>query len=806
MSKLTLIIAVRSADFSDYRTRISLRDNLDLSDVHTVVIDDGSPAGAASEISEFCVARGYEYIRLETGLEPFSLSRSRNAGIRAARTEWICFEDADLVYPSNHYQRLIEELEQLDDTPFNFLTIPVAYLAEAPSVQIVEAGSVDPFMAKLTSSILIESPSPTPTNVTIESYAPATSVIALRKSLAMLVGGFDEAFSGWGGEDRDFAFRLLHANSKLQKPALFSTTKSWNLNDTVVFEGWRSLYRMVGDYLAMKGMYSFHIYHPHLPWRTGAKTNIEFASEKAKRLVVLPPFSPMHDPSQPSDVVIGNNPHILNEQVLSTLVNPRVVSEKIEQAPEAFADTLLATNVRNVIFWNPYGSPWRKQLYDVLNERGITTIVGERGALPRALYFDKGGLSVESPTYAETNWPSWLDDGQTEEVKSYLESIRLGSASLEKQNDRIGAGLLRMKLGIPSDRKILFVALQLSDDTVTTYFSEPDRSYEMFLIEVRRLSLMLPPDWVMIIKNHPLALRKADITSAVTADDYHIYDLIEASNAICLFNSGVGLEALAFYKPVFAYGRAFYRIDGLNDRFESAAQVRDSLIDLPVIDPKKVHRFFHHLINTVYSFADWSGRLEKKSATSQVFKLESLFFTTLRIDSYPPQTFIKREFNLRRSVIFDRFRHHAVAAAKPSPTVVSKAAPKEPLVTDVLTTKPAQAAPAKEIVVDSDKIHMDGLSKYHAGNFVEAAELLEAAARMKSNHISPYRSAAEAYFKAGNKKKAIEMLDRASSLKPGSKTISKRKRQMLATGWKKMLMRQEPYVVPLTPPKKDERA
>lgn len=489
MSKLTLIIAVRCVDFSDYRLRLSLRDSLNLTAVETIVVDDGSPEPAASDIRSFCADRSYQYIRVGSELEPFSLSRSRNAGLKSATTEWVCFEDADLAYPTNHYQRLIDELELLDDTPFNFLTIPVAYLTQTPSLQILEAGTVDPYVAKLTSAILIESPSPHAGNLTIESYAPATSVIAVRKSLAMLVGGFDEAFSGWGGEDRDFAFRLLHANNELAKPPYFSATKSWNLNDTVIFEGWRALYRVVGDYLAMKGMYGYHIYHPHLPWRTGAKRNIEYAAEKAKVLADRQPFAPMHDPDQPSDVVIGNNPHILNYQVLSSLINPRVVSENLDQDPSAFADTLLATNVRNAIFWNPYGSPWRKRLYDILNERGITTIVGERGALPRALYFDRGGLSVESSTYEERNWPQTLSDIQTESVKSYLESIRLGSASLEKQSDRIGAGLLRMKLGIPADRKILFVALQLSDDTVTTYFSERDRSYDIFLVEIRRLSL-----------------------------------------------------------------------------------------------------------------------------------------------------------------------------------------------------------------------------------------------------------------------------------------------------------------------------
>jgi len=278
----------------------------------TTIVDDGSPQIPAQEIREFCAARNYQYLRLDSGHEPFSLSRARNAGLRAAKTEWVCLEDADLVYPQNHYQRLILELEQLDRTPFNFLTVPVAYLAETTSVEITEAGTVDPFLPRLTSAILLESPVPDTTNNILEHFAPATSVLALKKQTAMLVGGYDETFAGWGGEDRDFAFRLLRANDKLERPSVFGTSKPWNLNDTCVYEGWRSLYCLVGDYAAMKALYGFHLWHPHLPWRTGDKTNIQYASEKAKRLAAMPAWNPIFDRSKPSDVVLGYNPHLVN--------------------------------------------------------------------------------------------------------------------------------------------------------------------------------------------------------------------------------------------------------------------------------------------------------------------------------------------------------------------------------------------------------------------------------------------------------------------------------------------------------------
>ena len=62
------------------------------------------------------------------------------------------------------------------------------------------------------------------------------------KKILNLIGGYDEYFVGWGGEDRDVAFRLLAVNNKIGKfPSFFEITKAWSLNKTYDYEGWRSL-------------------------------------------------------------------------------------------------------------------------------------------------------------------------------------------------------------------------------------------------------------------------------------------------------------------------------------------------------------------------------------------------------------------------------------------------------------------------------------------------------------------------------------------------------------------------------------
>lgn len=773
---LTLIIAIRADDFSDYRTRLSLRDKLDLRGVATIVVDDGSPSAAAADIRDFCNARGWEYQHLDTGNKRFSLSRARNAGIYAANSEWICFEDADLAYPSDHYQRLIEECELLSRSPFNFLTVPVIYLTKQASERVHEVG-IDNLKSEYVSAALFENPLGGETGEVVQSFAPASSVIAVRKSIALAAGAFDEHFEGWGGEDRDFAFRLLHLNQRIDKPPHFDATKSWNLNDTVAYEGWRSLYRLQGDFLAMKGVYGFHLFHEPAAWKDGTKHNIQFAAEKAKQISKSGRLVPAYDPGKPSDILLGRNPHILCEQVLDTLENPRVVAEVPGSDPVDFANNLLALSPRSILLWNPYGSPWRKAVYAELRAREANLIVGERGALPRSLYFDKGGLCIESPSYAEHLWNYLLSPEDRQSAQSYVDHLRYGNSALEKQADRKGSGLTRLSLGIPPEAKVVFVALQLSSDTVTTNFISRGREYAAFLLEVQRLSLNLPLGWLMVVKNHPLSTEKLSLPSAINGDEYHINDLISAADAVCVFNSGVGLLSMAFDKPAFCYGRAFYQFDGLNEVFPSAEVVARRLQDLAPVDHEKMLRFYAYLTQKAWSFADWSGRTVKTQSSFK-FVLEKLTYETLRIPGLPERQFTSKSVELRRSVLFDRYRHQDYVSRQKTPSA------------------PASTAINRQNVASPQDLYSKGCTKFHQHEFLAAADFFDRASKLDAKSPTYARAAAEAFDRAGDHRQALQRLKLASTVSPSNKNIARRTREISRPSVVRRFLSERPFPIP----------
>jgi predicted glycosyltransferase involved in capsule biosynthesis len=661
---LTIILAIRTSDFSLYESRLQLRDRCDLSGVSTVVVDDGCSETESQRIKSFCRARNWRYVYIDSGHSPFSLSRARNAGLQMAESEWIYIDDADMAYPEDFFQKLIDELFLLDQTPFNFLTIPAVYLTADATSQVQETAEIDSHIPWLLSRTLLENPRGSPEgNSAIQSFSPASAMLAMRRKTALTAGAYDTAFEGWGGEDRDFVFRLLALNTRLAKPKKFADTKNWSLNDTHCFEGWRSLYRLLGEYMTRKGFYAFHLFHQPNAWREpkSANRNFEHARQKAIDYSERRKIPCISVKSRPRDVIIGFNPFITDPKVRETLGNPEIIDEDDSRHPDDFAAEVLRSPVNSVIMWNPYKKEWRLRVLNALRELGVSPIVAERGALPNSIYFDANGLCILSDSYSEVNWTRKLSTEEAQRTKEYIDGIRFGDKALEAQSRRIGATLLASQLTIPPDTKILFAPLQLLDDTVTSLFTEEGRDYPTYLRELERLSQGLPRNWILVYKNHPLSLVKVNVSSGVCADKYHINDILEACDAVVVYNSGTGLLAQAFNKRVFYFGKCFYAIDGVNSKFESIEGILTSLSNLVPPDSEKILRFYHFLRYAFYSFAEMRATTKPSSKVSRMSKLQKIDYEIIRIPGFEPREFATDSFDLYYSPLFDAYRFHAIA-------------------------------------------------------------------------------------------------------------------------------------------------
>jgi hypothetical protein len=152
--------------------------------VEIVVVEQSSEPSLAA-----CLPADVVYLHQSAGEEGsgFNKSRALNAGARIARGRNLVVLDADMLLPTAFCREVTRVLEQVEGTRparllFNLDRQATAALVPGSSVRSV-AGLED---------IVANAPNP----------------IALRASTYREIGGHDEDYAGWGGEDTEFLDRL----------------------------------------------------------------------------------------------------------------------------------------------------------------------------------------------------------------------------------------------------------------------------------------------------------------------------------------------------------------------------------------------------------------------------------------------------------------------------------------------------------------------------------------------------------------------------------------------------------------------
>jgi predicted glycosyltransferase involved in capsule biosynthesis len=656
-SILTVIIPIRSMKNRDISNRLTFAlsdDSLDRSKIDFLVVDDGSDKKDSEKFVSICKKNKMSYIYLDTKNKPFSIARARNVGAMHARSEYIMFLDVDLYPNNNFYKDILNEIkiQNLKSFANDFIMIGVIYLTEQASQ---EFSNIDHSIRKnfIMQKLLEDDVE------WIEKFSTGTSVNIYNKFSYLSHGGNDEDFEEWGYDDLEFNLRMIRKARKFPFPENVSLDYK-NFRTINEYKGWKSVYRLFGDITFKKGIYLTHIWH-----EIDIKSNYMKGKEKnrklfEKKIEEYKKFNKEPDPL-PS-LLLGKtllfsktNPFIYNKNILPFL-------GIIEYAQEDMfdADSLLSyiknKNIDRVLMFNPYGSEERLELYRALKKAKIPVLVAERGALRDSVFYDWNGFNAESISYDKKFWDKKLTSEQIGMVDNYITEETKVDISLEKQNNMIGADQLRKDLNLSLDQKILFVPLQRPSDSVIKYFCGPIGTYANFIMLVQEVANQLSDEYVVVVKKHPLEDEAAELENVIYTNA-NIKDLLELSDYVMLINSGVGLLAMLWNKPVLYCGDVFYNDDRINKQVLSVEEVLKTIAGDFQANKDVVYKFLYFLIEEFYSFGKFTTKeIPWEDGGRMTVTTDIDFYHIRNISDVKLDFYIGSEIRIKRdSILFDRY-------------------------------------------------------------------------------------------------------------------------------------------------------
>ena len=155
-----------------------------------IVVDDGSSDGTARYLAGAAERPGVP-LRVVAPPGNVGRARARNLGARAAAGHWILFLDDDIVAPAGLLRAHLDVLEAHPGHGTIGRVVTAPELRDAAHFDYLDSRGVGRLAA---------GPAPARFFVTQNAAVPRAAFLA--------VGGFDEAFSAYGFEDMEVAFRL----------------------------------------------------------------------------------------------------------------------------------------------------------------------------------------------------------------------------------------------------------------------------------------------------------------------------------------------------------------------------------------------------------------------------------------------------------------------------------------------------------------------------------------------------------------------------------------------------------------------
>jgi predicted glycosyltransferase involved in capsule biosynthesis len=645
MKKLSVIIPFRGDKSNPWfiERLEGLLSEIDVPDcIEIIVVDSGSAIDEKRKCIELCEFYRAKYLRLENDMKTFSIGEARDFGVQNALGKAITFLDVDLRLPTGFWENLLQLMDVYGIRKFKkkFFSIPCIYLTPEGTKSFKTTES-NIFSRTIHLNYL------TGNSEWIDSYAPCSSVMVVDRLHYLSCGGHDPRFRGHGYEDFELYHRLLQEEGSITRPRdYYQDKKTW---ETSTYQGFRAMLAILGKIPQAHGLFVIHLWHPR------PKTNSHYANISKNRNIWIDIFKeydsssfhpePLADYSvtKQSKVLFFGKPRTNAARCLkdaAPLLGDFIYASEYDffDGDEFLADDfecfLADLNISLIVFFNPYGNKARLETYRWCQKTNTYFLCFERGALPDSWFFDSSGFNADSKSYSKNNLKNFLTEEERELVSRYIYNTINIKKPLENQNLSLGKEAIIQKYRLQG-KKILFVPLQRPSDTVIKYMSGKIQDADHFVQIIDEVSReLIKKGWVVLVKKHPLETKKSTFKYAsYVDDDVNFIDLIEASDAVALINSGVGIYAMMMNKPCFIFGEAFYSLPGANfevDSFE-IADVTNSINAHKEIDFSLVERFIFYLITEFYSFGitKVEARIESDGSKRSITK--EIDFYELRI-------------------------------------------------------------------------------------------------------------------------------------------------------------------------------
>jgi len=578
VDEITLAVCLRAHENNPWVIdRLRSLSNYYCPQPHFLIVDFGSAYEFQSTIEDVCTQEGMKYVFVED-FGTYSAARAHNEASPHVATDLICFMDIDFIGTPDLFAKLCESATAAGlPEVFDIIIDLPAYHMSKEATEGFEENRNNGFAKRFLQSLVI-SEHYTQFGKNVEFIAPYSNCFLITTRFFSLLGGYDERFRGHGSEDFEFFIRAAVLSGYFRLPEklggdFYGPTKDsfFSRKDYV---GFRRLNELFAARAQRFGLQVFHRWHP--TGRTGWRKQNDWKRARLKEALSRYERSPQRLleadwlPRQKNALCVCKAPEHWAYFIMLRLYGYRVEAIYGDAPADIERISELIENGAIDVFaiFNPYMKSHAKffTAFSRAKEKGLRTLVVERGALPNSVYYAED-VSYAAASFSQAALDSIrLNDDERQAARRAIQELRSGKHALESGDSKMRTDQRYASLR-HLERQKVFVPLQLDDDMAVTKFVRDAQGYEGFVAGLRS-AIAEHPETLFIVKPHPLSKLEVDAlpeNSIVAERTDNVHSLLDLVDAVVCYNSGVGFLAACHGTPLITVGNAFYNLDGVGE-------------------------------------------------------------------------------------------------------------------------------------------------------------------------------------------------------------------------------------------------